>query len=65
MMSDMLATSVSWTAWAYLTTWWLSLLFAVVASPPALLPILDFIVVTVAMLMISYALFKNRWLWPG
>jgi hypothetical protein len=57
--------AIAWTAWAWVTVWWLDTLFAIVVGPLALLPILSFIVVTIAMLMISFALFRNRWLWPG
>jgi hypothetical protein len=56
--------AIAWTAWAWVTVWWLGLLFSIVVGPLALLPILSFIVVTIAMLMISFALFRNRWLWP-
>lgn len=64
-MPDMMVIAVSYVAWAYTTVWWLDLLFAIVVGPLTLLGILRFVVVTIAMLIISFALFRHRWLWPG
>jgi hypothetical protein len=65
-MADMMTISVSWTAWAYVTTWWLALLVGLLGGPLMVLPILNFLVVTVAVVIISSALFRHRlWVWPG
>ena len=56
--------AISYGVWAWITTWWLGLLFGIVTAPLMLLPILNFIVVTIAMAVITFALFRKRWLWP-
>jgi hypothetical protein len=58
--------AISWGIWAWITTWWLALLVGLLGGPLMVLPVLNFIVVTVAMVIISSALFRHRlWLWPG
>ena len=54
--------AIAYGIWAWITTWWLGLLFGIVVGPLMLLPILNFIVVSIAMLIISFALFRHRWL---
>lgn len=54
--------AIAYGVWAWITVWWLDLLFAIVVGPLTLLGILRFVVVTIAMVVISFALFRHRWL---
>jgi hypothetical protein len=60
-MTD-IAIPVWYYIWALTVVWWLKLLFAIVVGPLMLLPILTFIVVTLAMAAISFGLWRRGWL---
>lgn len=47
--------------WAWVTVWWLDLLFALIVGPLTLLGVLRFLVVTIAMVVISTMIFRHRY----
>lgn len=57
-----IAIPVWYGVWAWITAWWLDLLFAIVVGPLTLLSILRFVVVTIGMAAISFGLFRHHWL---
>jgi hypothetical protein len=61
----MLEIAVAYTFVAWLSGWWIDLLFAVVRGPLFLDPIVKLVVVTLCLVMIVVALWRHHWLLGG
>jgi hypothetical protein len=64
-MSDMMEVAVSWGVWAWLEVWMVDLLYALLIGPLTAIGVVRFLIVAVAATIVTIALFRHRWLWPG